>query len=165
MFIFILFFTTWIVASVKSESLFSLACHHVNQVCSLYKIDIDQSSGRAVSNAINKWNQANIADGFGSVTGFKNGKMPYIVFTANCNNHVQLINITNLPELPSLITMKTFCSQPIHSLAGRYLLALGTISNNVGGSSPVSLYVFDAISGYQTRGKLLIISKVSKFDK
>jgi hypothetical protein len=165
MFIFILFFTTWIVASAKSESLFSLACYHANQVCSLYKIDIDKSSGRVVSNAITKWIQANITDGFGSVAGFKNGKMPYIVFTADCNSHAHLININNLPESPSSVTMKTFCTQPIHSLAGRYLLALGTTSNNVGGSSPVSLYVFDAISGYRARGKLLLISKMSKFDK
>lgn len=165
MFIFILFFTTWIVASAKNESLFSLACSNAVQVCSLYKIDIDQSSGRAISNAIIKWNQANIDDGFGSVAGFKNGKLSYIVFTTDCNNHAHLINITNLPELPSLINMKTFCTQPIHSLTGRYLLALGTTSNKVGGSSPVSLYVFDAISGYRSGGKLFLISKMSKFDQ
>ncbi len=156
MFIFILFLTTWSLASAKNESLFSLACSHDNQACSLYRIDIDQSSNRTISNEVAKWNQANIADGFGSMAGFKNGKMPYIVFTANCNNHAHLINITNLTQSPLPINMKTFCTQPIHSLADRYLLALGTTSNNVGGSSPVSLYEFDAISGHYIRGKFLL---------
>ncbi|CAF1538244.1 unnamed protein product [Rotaria sordida] len=47
--------------------------------------------------------------------------------------------------------MKTPCTQPIHSLANRYLLAMGTIQNNVGGSFPVLLYVFDALSGQRIR--------------
>jgi hypothetical protein len=56
--------------------------------------------------------------------------------------------------------MKTPCTQPIHLLAGRYLLALGTIPNNVGGSSPVSLYEFDAISGRRIRGNVFVYSKL-----
>jgi hypothetical protein len=75
------------------------------------------------------------------------------VMTTDCDYHGFLINITNLAQSPSPLIMKTSCTQPIHSLANRYLLALGTVLNNVGGSSPVSLYAFDAISGHGTRGK------------
>ena len=151
---FIVIFTTWTVVSANNESLFSLACSHVDKTCSLYKIDINQSSDHAVSNEVAKWNQTNVADSFGSVAGFKNANMQYIVMTTDCDNHSYLINITNPAPAPSSIMMKTSCTQPIHSLTDRSLLALGTISNGVGGSSPVSLYEFDAISGHLNRGIL-----------
>jgi hypothetical protein len=153
-FIFILLFTALTVTSINGELLFSLACTNADQTCILYKINIDQSSNLAVSNEIAKLEQTRITDRFGSVAGFKNGKMPYIVLTNNCNQVAYLINITNLAQTPSSITMKTPCTQPIHLLAGRYLLALGTNPNNVGGSTPGSLYEFDAISGRRIRGKV-----------
>jgi hypothetical protein len=59
MFIFIVFFTTWIVANTDNESLFSLACSYVDKTCSLYEINIDQSRNRAVSNEGATWNQTN----------------------------------------------------------------------------------------------------------
>ena len=152
MLFFIVFFITWVVISANDGSVFSLACSHVNKTCSLYKIDIDQSGNHAVSNEIANWNQTNIADGFGSVAGFKNENIQYILMTTDCDSHSYLINTTNLAQPPSPITMKTSCTQPIHSLSDRYLLALGTVSDSVGGSSPISLYAFDAISGHPTRG-------------
>jgi hypothetical protein len=155
-FVFIVFFTGLTMMRINGELLFSLACSNADQTCTLYKINIDQASSLAVSNEITKWKQANITDSFGSMTGFKNGKIPYIVLTNDCNHHAYLVNLTNLAQSPSSINMKTFCTQPIHLLAGRYLLALGTISNDQGGSSPVSLYEFDAISGHYIRGKFFL---------
>jgi hypothetical protein len=162
-FIFILLFTALTVTSINGESLFSLDCSNADQTCSLYKIAIDQSSSLAVSNEIIKWKQTRITDGFGAVTGFKNGKIPYIFLTDNCNHQAYLINVTNLTQSPSSINMKTPCTQPIHLLAGRYLLALGTISNDVGGSSPVSLYEFDPISGHYIRGKFFALNSHCSF--
>ena len=157
MFISLLFFTTLTIVSTNDESLFSLACSYVDKTCSLYKIDIDQLNERAVSNVIATWNQKNVTDSFGSMGGFKDGNMQYIVMTTDCDSHGFLINITNLSQSPSSITMKTSCTQSIHSLDDRYLLALGTTPNNMGGSSPVSLYAFNGMSGYLDRGKFLII--------
>lgn len=149
---FILIATTWTAVSATKESLFSLACSHADKVCSLYKIDINQSSDHAVSNEVAKWNQTNVGNGFGSVAGFRNANMQYIVMTTDCDNHSYLINTTNLAAAPSSIMMKTLCTQPVHSLTDRSLLALGTVPNGMGGSSPVSLYEFDAISGHSNRG-------------
>ena len=157
MLVLILFYTSCMLVNTNGESLYSLACSQTDKMCLLYKIDIDQPSNRAISNEVAKWNDITVTDSFGSVTAFKNGNMPYIVMTTDCDYHAYLINITNLTHSPSSITMKTSCTQPMHSLADRYSLALGTISNNMGGSSPVSLYVFDAISGHSTRGKILVI--------
>ncbi|CAF4978957.1 unnamed protein product [Rotaria sp. Silwood1] len=137
--------------SIHGESLFSLACSHGNETCTLYKIDIDLVGGRAISNQIAEWHQSNVVDGFGSIAGFKNGKIGYIVMTTNCDSQANLINISDLSQSVSSIMMKTSCTQPIHSMANRWLLALGTASNGVGGSYPVSLYIFDPISGLSNR--------------
>ncbi len=153
-FVFVLFFIELTVIGINGESLFSIACSNDDQTCTLYKITIDQPSNLAVSNEITKWRQANITDKFGSVVGFKNVKMQYIILTDDCNHHAYLINLTNPTQSPTSLDMKTPCTQPIHVLAGRYLLALGTISNGEGGSSPTSLYEFDPISGHILRGKL-----------
>ncbi|CAF4184039.1 unnamed protein product [Rotaria sordida] len=71
--------------------------------------------------------------------------------TTSCDFQANLINVNHLSQPPLSRTMKTPCTQPIHSLANRYLLAMGTIQNNVGGSFPVLLYVFDALSGQRIR--------------
>ncbi|CAF3944713.1 unnamed protein product [Rotaria sordida] len=127
------------------------SCSHDNETCTLYKIDIDLVGGRATSNQIAEWHQSNVVESFGSVAGFKNGKTGYIVMTTNCNSQANLINISNLSQPISSIMMKTSCTQPIHALSGRWLLALGTASNGVGGSYPVSLYIFDPISSLSSR--------------
>ncbi|CAF4326656.1 unnamed protein product [Rotaria sp. Silwood2] len=151
MFFLILAFTTWKMISIHGESLFSLACSHDNETCTVYKIDIDLVDNRATSNQIAAWHQSNIDEGFGSIAGFKNEKIGYIVMTTNCNSQVNLINISDLSQPVSSIMMKTTCTQPIHSLKDRWLLALGTASNGIGGSYPVSLYIFDPISGLSSR--------------
>ncbi|CAF3956890.1 unnamed protein product, partial [Rotaria sordida] len=102
--------------------------------------------GRAISNEIANWHQSNIIDGFGSIAGFKNENTSYIIITTSCDSQANLINLNDLSQPPLSRTMKTSCTQPTHSLADRYLLALGTIHNDVGGSFPESLYVFDALS-------------------
>ncbi|CAF1430915.1 unnamed protein product [Rotaria sordida] len=146
MLIIVLFLTIWRAVNTNDDSLYSLACSNSNQTCILYKIDIDLSSGRAISNEIANWHQSNIIDGFGSIAGFKNENTSYIIITTSCDSQANLINLNDLSQPPLSRTMKTSCTQPIHSLADRYLLALGTIQNDVGGSFPESLYVFDALS-------------------
>ncbi|CAF0984279.1 unnamed protein product [Rotaria sp. Silwood1] len=147
MLILVLFLTIWRVVNTNDDALYSFACSNSNQTCILYKIDIDLSSGHAISNEIANWHQSNIIDGFGSVAEFNNENTPYIILTTNCDSQANLINVNDLSQPPLSRTMKTSCTQPIHSLSDRYLLALGTVQNEVGGSFPVSLYVFDALSG------------------
>lgn len=145
--------TPFLVIGTRGESLFSVACSQTDQQCVLFKIDIDHTSDRAISNEITRWSQANIGDHFGSVAGFQNGNSLYIVMTNNCDGQAYLINITDLSHPPPALLMKTSCTQPMYPIANRYLLALGTEPNHVGGSSPVSLYAFDGISGHFTQGR------------
>lgn len=162
----IILFISCTTAAIYEESLYSLACSQVDQTCSLYKIDIDRLNNYAFSNELVKWNKLSIADSFGSVAAFKDGNMSYIILTTDCSYKTYLINITSLNYTMSSKPTKTPCAQPLHSLASRYLLVLGTISNNVGGSYPESLYIFDAISGHWTNGKFLfIIILMSKFSE
>ena len=143
----------WLLASTDGESLFSLGCSSTNNVCYLYKIDIDQSSGRAVSNEITQWYQKNVANSFGSIAGFNQKNLPYIIFTTACDHQAYLINITDVHRSPSPIGMKTACTQPLHTLPNGHLLVLATTQNNNRSSSPQALSLYDAISGYWIRGK------------
>ncbi|CAF3892409.1 unnamed protein product [Rotaria sordida] len=159
----ILFLTTWIALSASGESLFSLACSQANQTCTLYRIDIDQSGGRAISNEIAQWHQLNVIDGFGSVAGFKNTNTPLIIMTTACDSHANLINLNQVSQSLVPVMMKTSCTQPMHPLGSRYVLGLGTMPNGVGGSYPISLYVFDAISGEWNQTTVLLRIDIVNF--
>ena len=139
--------------SIHGQSLYSLSCSNIEQKCLLYRIDIDLANERALSNEIAQWYQMNISDSFGSIAGFTNENSSYIIFSNNCQSRVNLLNIDHAFELPLSLNMPTPCTQPLHKFASRYLLGLGTISNGKGGSAPISLNVFDGISGQWHRGR------------
>ncbi|UJR07180.1 hypothetical protein I4U23_011468 [Adineta vaga] len=144
-------FISFLLIEIHSERLFSINCSSTNKICQLFQIDIDQLNNRALSNQINQWDQINIQQNFGSIASFEKNQKLFIFITNNCDNQGYLINITDLSYSPSIISMKTSCSQPIHSFNHQYLLILGTKSNNQGGSSPFSLYLLDPITGQSAR--------------
>lgn len=128
---------------LDGESLFSLSCSYHEQSCHLYRIDIDLVNDRATSHEIAIWFQSNITDGFGSMAAFKMNQTAFILFTTNCLSRAWLVNMNDVSALPMSLTMPTPCTQPMHGYANDSVLGLGTIPNEMGGSAPVSLNIFN----------------------